>query len=189
MTTDPALTGLRAAATHATLFYQMGAAGAARVPAPQVDVAPGLVRDRASGDRLALSGVARWMSNLGERSADESAARGEAASRAVIESRVRRLFAAEMGGDVAASAVYGPGGPDDRRQRSPYAGSADAAFHDFADAARPRAALRGGAADASLAASDGGFMVRRGTDMARVSGAAVRMLALYGDAAGAALAA
>jgi hypothetical protein len=187
MTLDPSALAARAAPAG-TLFYQMGTAGAQRVPAPAVDVAPSLVRGRASGDRLALSGVSRWMADLGQRTEDERAARGMAPERADIEALVRRRFLAEGGTDATALAPYGPGGPDDRRRRSPYAGSADAAFLEYAGS-RPAHGGRGSAPDATIDQPDGGFKVRRGWDMAQVSGAALRMLALYGESVGVAKAA
>jgi len=187
MTFNPSPLAARSAPAG-TLFYQMGAAGAQRVPAPAVDVAPSLVRGRASGDRLALSGVSRWMADLGQRTEDERAAGGIAPERTDIEALVRRRFLAEGGADATALAPYGPGGPDDRRRRSPYAGSADAAFLEYASS-RPARGGRSSAPDATIDQPDGGFKVRRGWDMAQVSGAALRMLALYGESVGVAKAA
>jgi hypothetical protein len=191
MTIDTTASAMRSAPVG-TLFYQMGAAGAQRVPAPQVDVAPALVQSQTQGDRLAISGVARWMSSTGERSEQASADRGQTATRAAIEAQVRQALAREIGSDPASLAPYGPGGPGDRRRRSPYAGSADAALLDFAAAQASRAgrgAGQAGAPDAAFDEADGGFSVRRGADLARISGTAIRLLAIYGEAAGAAKAA
>ncbi len=198
MTTDTA--SAARAALSGTLFYYVGAAGAQRIPAAPVEVAPTLVRDRAAGDRIALSGVGRWLSDTANRAQDESAAAGEGWDRQNLEARVRSRFLDEGGADVADLAGYGPGGPDDRRRRSPYAGSADAALLDFASARAARDARQGqamGKAAEGVAGPativdgipPGGWTLRRGPDVAAISGMALRLLGLYGDAAEAAKAA
>jgi hypothetical protein len=195
MTTDRTVsTG--ASRPAGTLFYQVGAgSGASRVRPIETDVARSLVQERAGGDRIALSGVGRWLARSAEAAQDTGTA--GAFDRAALESAVRSQFLAEGGADLTALANYGPGGPDDRRRRSPYAGSADAALLDFAAARASREARRGDGL-ASVAAEQvsgpaslvdgmppGGWTLRRGPDLAAVSGAALRLLGLYGEAAAA----
>lgn len=181
-----------------TLFYQVGAGSASRVRPIETEVARSLVQERAGGDRIALSGVGRWLARTAETAQDTGTA--DAAGRfdrAALETAVRTRFLAEGGADLTSLASYGPGGPDDRRRRSPYAGSADAALLDFAAARASREARRGdgmasaaaeqvsGAASLLDGVPPGGWTLRRGPDLAAVSGAALRLLGLYGEAAAA----
>lgn len=183
MPLDSATDALRQALTGA-LLYRVGAGASARPSAPSASaVAATLVREREGGDRVALSGVSRWLAATAEETERESAREGRAVEAAALEATVRRRFVRESGVDLDALQPYGPGGAGDRRRRSPYAGAADGVLFDFV-AARPEA-RRADAPGSPVATelADGGRLFERGTDRALVSGAALRLQRRYEAAA------
>lgn len=183
MPLDSATDALRQALAGA-LLYRVGAGATTRPADPTTTaVAATLVRERDGGDRVALSGVGRWLAATADETEREAARQGQVTEAAAHEATVRRRLVRESGVDLEALQPYGPGGAGDRRRRSPYAGAADGVLLEFV-AARAGArtpGIGGGPEVAELA--DGGRLYERGADRARVSGAALRLQRLYEAAA------
>lgn len=184
MPLDSATDALRQALTGALLYRVGGGASARPAAATASPVAATLVRERAGGDRVALSGVSRWLAATAENTGREAAREGRVIEAEALEIAVRSRFVRESGVDLDALQPYGPGGADDRRRRSPYAGAADGVLLDFV-AARPASGSATGATapPAGTELADGGRLYERGADRAVVSGAALRLQRLYSAAA------